>query len=177
MYAGWIELLAGDPRAAERELRAAVTALEQLGDRAGLSTAAALLARALCVQERDADARRYAVVAAEAASPYDLVSQVIWRGVRAQLTARGTGGEEAERLAREAVVLAGKTDFSWLHADALVALGAVLHAVGNEGGSREALEGALRLYETKGDLVSSRDTRALLGEPQPVELDRDTARR
>jgi class 3 adenylate cyclase/tetratricopeptide (TPR) repeat protein len=177
MYAGTIELLAGDPDAAELELQAAVTALEQLGDRAGLSTASALLAKALCVQERDEDAERYAVLAAEAASPDDLVSQVIWRGVRAQLLARRGGGTEAERLAREAVGLAAKTDFSWLHGDALVALGAVQHAVGNEGGSRETLAEALRHYEAKGDLVSSRSTRALLGEQHSVELDRDTARR
>jgi hypothetical protein len=74
-------------------------------------------------------------------------------------------------------VLAEKTDFTWLHGDALVSLGAALHAVANESGSREALEEALRLYEAKGDLVSSRDTRAMLGEQQSVELDRDAARR
>jgi len=177
MYAGTIELLAGDPEAAERELRAAVEALEQLGDRAGLATAAALLAEALCEQERDEDAERYAIVAAEGASPDDQVSQVIWRGVRAKIFARRGLGAEAERIAREAVALAAKTDFSWLHGNALVVLGTVLHAAPNDGGSREALEDALRLYEAKGDLVSSRNTRALLAELQAVELDRDAARR
>ena len=177
MYAGTIELLAGDPEAAERELQAAVEALEQLGDRAGLATAAALLAEALCEQERDEDAERYAVVAAEGASPDDQVSQVIWRGVRAKIFARRSLGNEAERIAREAVALAAKTDFSWLHGNALVALGTVLHAAGNDVGSREALEEALRLYEAKGDLVSSRNTRALRAELQSVELDRDAARR
>jgi len=154
-----------------------VEALEQLGDRAGLATAAALLAEALCEQERDEDAERYAVVAAEGASPDDQVSQVIWRGVRAKIFARRGLGAEAEIIAREAVALAAKTDFSWLHGNALVALGIVLHAAANDGGSREALEEALRLYEAKGDLVSSRSTRALLAELQPVELDRGTATR
>jgi class 3 adenylate cyclase/tetratricopeptide (TPR) repeat protein len=177
MYSGTIELLAHDPEAAERELRTALEALDQLGDRGGLSTSAALLAEALYLQGRDDDAERYTVTAAEAASPADLVSQVLWRGARAKVLARRAADAEAEQIAREGLALAAKTDFSWLHGNALVALGAVFHAAANDGEARTALEQALDLYEAKGDVVSSRQTRELLAELKPAALDPTPSRR
>jgi class 3 adenylate cyclase/tetratricopeptide (TPR) repeat protein len=177
MYSGTIELLADDPEAAERELRTTLEALDQLGDRGGLSTSAALLAEALYLQGRDDDAERYTVTAAEAASPADLVSQVLWRGARAKVLARRGADTEAERIAREGLALAAKTDFSWLHGNALVALGAVFHAAANDGEARTALEEALGRYEAKGDVVSSRQTRELLAELKPAALDPSPSRR
>ncbi|HEX6681137.1 MAG TPA: adenylate/guanylate cyclase domain-containing protein [Gaiellaceae bacterium] len=171
MYAGTIELLAGDPAAAEREFRAAEAALRAIGDRATLSTAAALLAEALHVEGSDAEAERYALFSIEAASLDDLVSQVISGAVRAKVLARRSEPDFAERIARESVALAAQTDFSWLHGDALVALATALGAAGKQDEAREALEDALRLYEGKGDVVSSRKTRALLADLQPTELD------
>ena len=47
MYAGWVELLAGDAAAAERECRAGYQALERMGEQSYLSTTAAFLARAV----------------------------------------------------------------------------------------------------------------------------------
>jgi class 3 adenylate cyclase/tetratricopeptide (TPR) repeat protein len=177
MYSGTIELLAGDPEAAERELRPTLEALEQLGDRGGLSTAAALLAEALSEQGRDDDANRYTVVAEDAAAPDDLASQVIWRAVRAKLLARRGAGAEAERIGRDGLALAAKTDFYSLHGDSLVALGAVLRASANHVDARAALEEALQLYEAKGDVVSSRKTRKLLSELRPATLDPSPSRR
>ena len=177
MYSGTIELLADDPEAAERELRTAFEALDQVGDRGALSTSAALLAEALYLQGRDDDAERYTVKAAEAASPADLVSQVLWRGARAKVLARRGADTEAERIAREGLALAAKTDFSGLHGNALVALGAVFHAAADDGEARAALEEALGLYEAKGDVVSSRQTRELLAELKPAALDPSPSRR
>jgi class 3 adenylate cyclase/tetratricopeptide (TPR) repeat protein len=173
MYAGTIELLADDPSAAEREFRAAEKALRELGDRGTLSTAEALIAEALYAQGRDAEANRYALLSAEAASPDDFVSQVISRAVRAKVITRRGEAHEAERIARESVALAAQTDFSWLHGDALVALATVLVAAGKDGDARSALEDALRLYEQKGDAISSAKAWALLAR----ELDRGTVRR
>ena len=52
MFGAYMEVLAGDLAAAERELRGSYSQLEQLGERAFLSTMAAMLARVLCEQER-----------------------------------------------------------------------------------------------------------------------------
>ena len=61
-----IEMLAGDPAAAEAELREACTVLEQLGEKGFLSTRAALLAHALCAQGRYEEAEPFIDLAAEA---------------------------------------------------------------------------------------------------------------
>ena len=45
MFGAYMEVLAGDLAAAERELRGSYSQLEQLGERAFLSTIAAMLAR------------------------------------------------------------------------------------------------------------------------------------
>ena len=50
MFGAYMEVLAGDLAAAERELRGSYSQLEQLGERAFLSTIAAMLARVLCEQ-------------------------------------------------------------------------------------------------------------------------------
>ena len=51
MLGSYVEVLAGDLAAAERELRGSYSQLEQLGERAFLSTIAAMLARVLCEQD------------------------------------------------------------------------------------------------------------------------------
>jgi tetratricopeptide (TPR) repeat protein len=171
MYSGLLELLASDPVAAEAALRRAHEALERLGDRGGVATTAALLAEAMYAQGRDGEADRYALESAEAASPEDLVSQLLWRQVRAKVLGRRGDHDDAERIAREGVGLAGKTDFPWVLGDSLVALGAVLRGAGKAKAAAAALEDALRLYEAKGDLVSGRKTRELLAELKPAALD------
>jgi class 3 adenylate cyclase/tetratricopeptide (TPR) repeat protein len=170
-YSAVIELLAGDPVAAERELRAGVDAYEHMGERSRLSTTAALLALALHAQDRVDEAYRYTVVSEEAASPDDLASQVFWRQARARVFARRGELDDALRLAHEAVELSGETDFLSMHGDALVALAEVLRAAGSRAQATEAAEQALGLYVAKGDVVSIEKTRALIAELEPVGLD------
>ena len=59
-YSGAVELLAGDPAAAEREFRAGLATLEAIGEKGNLSTVAAYLAEALAAQEKDDEALEYA---------------------------------------------------------------------------------------------------------------------
>jgi class 3 adenylate cyclase/tetratricopeptide (TPR) repeat protein len=177
MYSGVVELLAGDLQAAEHALRTAQESLESLGDRGGAATASALLADVLHRQGQDDEADLSATLSEETASSDDLASQVLWRQVRAKILARRGALDEAERIARAGVALAAKTDFSWMPGDSLVALGIVLHAAEKEDEARAVFEEALQLYEAKGDLVSSQNTRTLLFELQATELDRDAARR
>jgi predicted ATPase/class 3 adenylate cyclase len=163
-----VELLAGDPAAAERGLRKGYAALDEMGDRALLSTTAAFLAQALLAQHRDDEAERLAGVSADLAVEDDVVTQAMWRGVQATINARRGGLPEAERMARRAVALAERTDFLNHRAEALVVLGTVLDRQGRSEGAHEALTGALSLYERKGNLVAAGQVRAALAPSSPV---------
>jgi class 3 adenylate cyclase/tetratricopeptide (TPR) repeat protein len=163
MYAGWAELILGEPELAERELRVGYNALARIGERAYLSTMAAFLARALQALGRDNEADALTLVSEESASRDDIGSQVIWRGTRARVLAR-RDGERAVELASSALELSRRTDFVNVQADAFVDFAATMRTVGRDEDALAALAEALRLYEMKGNLVSARAL-AELGTP------------
>ena len=99
------------PAAAEASLRAGYRALEEMGDRMFLPTTAAFLARALLEQGHDAEAEHLTELSARLAGRDDLLTQILWRGVRARVLARRDETAEAEELARDAVRLAGDDRF------------------------------------------------------------------
>jgi tetratricopeptide (TPR) repeat protein len=167
-HTAMVELLAGDPVAAERCLRKGFDVLERMGDRALLSTTAAFLGEALLAQERDDDAERFTRLSAELAAEDDLITQVMWRGVHATALARRGDLEEAERVAREAVALGERTDFLNHTAQALVVLGTVLGRRERSEAGQEALAAALALYEQKGNLVAAARVRSELARSAPV---------
>src|SRR5581483_11781087 len=167
-YSGPIELLAGDPEAAERELRSGCEELERLGETSTLSTSQALLARALEAQGQLDEAERFTLLSEETAASDDLASQTTWRGVRARVLARRGRIDEAERLAREAVEIAARTDFLVWRGEALLDLAEVLRLAGDLGGSAAVAEEARELFEAKGHLVLAERTCSLL--EQPVAL-------
>ena len=164
LYSGPIELLAGAPAAAERELRAGYDTLVEMGDLGRLSTEAAFLAQAVYVQGRYEEAESLTGVSEGAATPDDVFSQIAWRGVRSKALARRGEVEQAERLAREAVALAKGTDGLTLHGDALLDLAEVLRAAGRPDEAEAAVERALALYERKGNVVSATRARAALAQ-------------
>jgi predicted ATPase/class 3 adenylate cyclase/DNA-binding winged helix-turn-helix (wHTH) protein len=167
-HAAMVELLAGDPVAAERSLRRGYAALQEMGDRALLSTTAAFLGQALLAQGREQEAESLADVSAELAADDDLITQVLWRGVRARaLAARGELAE-AESLAREAASLSERTDFVNHRADALVDLGIVLRQLRRAHDAQAVFAQALRLYEQKGNSVAAARLRADLAMPAPL---------
>jgi tetratricopeptide (TPR) repeat protein len=160
---GLIEILAGDPAAAERELREGFEALEEIGETSILANVAAMLAQALYSQRRDAEALRFSEISEQASARDDLSSQVQWRAAKAKVHARMGEPDEAERLALEAVALAEQTpDFSLLRGDALLDLGEVLIANGRPRAAVEPIETAARLYDQKGNVVSSKAARQRL---------------
>ena len=165
-HAATVELLAGDPVAAERHLRKGYAALEEMGDRALLSTTAAFLGQALLAQRNEDEAWRFADLSAELAVGDDMLTQAMSRGVRAMILARRGGLPEAERLARQAVALAEGTDFLNHIAEALLVLGTVLRQRERPEQAQEALAEALRLYERKGNRVAAAQLRADLA-PSP----------
>jgi predicted ATPase/class 3 adenylate cyclase len=157
-----IELLAGNPAAAELSLRNGYRALEEMGERWFLSTTAAFLGRAVLEQGRDGEADDLAKMSAQLAANSDVLSQILWRGVRAQVLARRELVEEAEKLAREAVMRAESTDFINHRADALLDLSQVLEASLRQSEAAVAVSEALRLYEAKGNIVAAATTRLRL---------------
>ena len=147
-------MLAGHPERAEASLRPAYDTLERMGAGELLATTAAMLAQAVLAQDRPQEAEELTRLAERIGTPEDVATQVMWRGVRARILAGREEHEEAERLVREAVALAGATDLLVLHADALMDLEEVARLAGRRDQARAAVLGALELYERKGDLVS-----------------------
>jgi len=152
---GWIELLAGDPVAAEREFRAGRDAAVELGDYGFGATVRAFLAHALFEQGRIDDAEAAAAEAESIGADEDLTTQVMWRTARARAIA-SRDPKEAAALAREAVELAAVTDDIDMQADAFADLGEVLGVLGDRDGARVAFDEAMARVERKGN-VASRD--------------------
>jgi predicted ATPase/class 3 adenylate cyclase len=162
LYAGMAELVGGDADAAEREFRRGYAAFVDMGERAQLSTMAALLARALIAQGRYDEVEQLTLFSEQAASEDDLASQVLWRATRARVYAVRGEHERAEALARDAVARAGASDLLNTQADVVVDLAHVVRAV-RPAEADAVLAEALSLYETKGNVRSAahlRDLRA-----------------
>ena len=157
-----VELLAGDPVAAERELRRDYDVLESIGERYALSTLAGLLGYALEQQGRH-DAAIAATEAAERmAAADDVESQSLWRRVRAiAVTALGAP-EEALALASAAYDLVVDTDAPLMKAFALLDLGEVHAAGGRLEEAQRSWQGALALFEAKEASVPAAMARDLL---------------
>ena len=100
---GPVELLAGDPVAAEAELRKDYDALDAMGERNYISTIAGLLAEALCRQGRFEEALSHVTFCEAIAAPSDVYSQYLWRGIQGKLSARDGAGDEGVELARSGV--------------------------------------------------------------------------
>jgi predicted ATPase/class 3 adenylate cyclase len=161
-YDGLVDLLAGDLARAEERLKFGLGRLEEMGERAFVSTLAALLAEVLYRRGRHNEAMRFVDRSLELAAPDDLVAQIAWRTVRAKLLAIAGHLDNAETLARHAVSLAEKTDWSNDHAAACVALGEVLHKQGRPEQAQAVMRKALTLYEAKGNIVAAEAMRPLL---------------
>jgi class 3 adenylate cyclase/tetratricopeptide (TPR) repeat protein len=156
---GPIELLAGDPVAAERELRQDYDALAQMGEKNYIGTTAAFLAEALYRQGRDDEAATFAEFSRETAAEDDLAGQYLWRQVLAKVLARHASLEEATRLATEAVGLAAQSDDPTDQANALADLAEIHHMAGLDDEAIEALRQALERHEAKGNIPGARAVR------------------
>ena len=161
LLSGYIELMAGDPVAAEREMRAAAEGFREIGEGWFLSVTAVDLLRAIYEQGRYEDAFALLATVDETPGP-DCEWLVKRRGVPACLLARHGQIEEAERLAREGVAVAADSDFVVLHADVLLDLAEVLELAGRPEEAREATAEAVSIYERKGDVAAARKARGLL---------------
>ncbi len=155
MYRVFVELLAGTPGRAVPSVTEAYAVLERTGERRRLATTAALLGRLLYAQGSFEESDRYSRIAEEGASRDDVVTQVLWRGTRGKLLARGGEPGAADELVSSAVAMAAETDFLMLHGDVLCDRAEVLAATGAPEPAAADLERAIALYERKGNAVSA----------------------
>jgi predicted ATPase/class 3 adenylate cyclase len=161
LVAGSIELLAGAPEEAARQLRWGYDALEQMGEKGARSTVAAFLADALCASGQYEEAERLTRISEEIAAGEDVVTQAVWRSARAKVLVRQDDAEQAEALAREAVALAEATDFLDLQAGTLVALAEVLALGESAADPSPLLARAREIYERKGNVVAAENVARL----------------
>jgi ATP/maltotriose-dependent transcriptional regulator MalT len=157
---GQVELLAGDPAAAEQELRRDYEVLAAAGERYSLSTVAALLAEAVLRQGRADAAFDLTRQSEELSADDDVESQNLWRRVRAHVLANRGEVAEAIELVDQAYGLVERTDAPLLKANTLVDMAAVHEAAGNSDRAVAAARDALALFEEKGDDVDAASTRA-----------------
>jgi tetratricopeptide (TPR) repeat protein len=168
LEASRVEMLAGDPAAAERALRRDYEVLDSLGETYFRSTVAGLLGSALWQLGRHEEAEQFAEVSRAIADEDDVLSQVVWRTVMAKARALQGNDVEAMEFASQAVDIAASTVDIELHADALSELADVLRLLGREHEEGPRLREALVLYERKGDIVLAAAVRARVSETAPT---------
>ena len=160
----YVEMLAGETTQALRIMRESYATLEPMGERGYLSTAAALLAHALCAQGELDEADRFSRTSEDAAAPDDRFSQVLWRSALAKIRARRGELAEAEALGREAVALVEKTDLLNTQGDTLADLAEVISLAGRPAEAVTLLEQAAELFEGKGNRTSLERVRRIARE-------------
>jgi class 3 adenylate cyclase/tetratricopeptide (TPR) repeat protein len=144
-----IATLAGDHEAAARHWRVWCNRLEERGDRSQLSTMAPWFGRSLCMLGRYDEAEPLAQRGRELGNEEDVVTHMLWRQVQALVCSHRGQHEEAERLAREAVAIAERTDGLSMQGDTLCDLAEVLENAGRPQEAAAMLEQALERYERK----------------------------
>jgi tetratricopeptide (TPR) repeat protein len=157
---GELELMAGDPTAAERILRPTFNRQRELGETGFFSGTAVLLAEAVYRQGRHEEALGLAEITRKAAQPGDVTVQAGWRQVQARVRARRGKRGEAERLVREAIELADRTDFLPTRASVRLGAAEALRLVGRAEEAAVLLDEATVLFEEKGNIVEAERARA-----------------
>jgi ATP/maltotriose-dependent transcriptional regulator MalT len=161
---GEIELLAGDPAAAEWAFRRSYESLVALGDSTYAAACAAYLAEAIFLDGRHAEATDWVRIAEEHASPDDAMTQIMLRSVRARLLAAADEPALAEALAREAANLASSTDALATRAKITFDLAEVLYAAGKPAEASAAATEAAELFDQKGSTVGLAQAHRFLAE-------------
>jgi class 3 adenylate cyclase/tetratricopeptide (TPR) repeat protein len=159
---GTIEFLADDPVAAEAELRRGYEVLGRMGEQSLRSTTAALLAEAVWRTGRAEEAWELTQIAQATGALDDVATQVSWRSVRAKILAARGQADAAVSLAAEAVDQVGRAEGFIFTPDALVDQAEVLVTTGRGAEALPGLRRALSLYQSKGNVVSTGKTLALI---------------
>ncbi|MDX6490691.1 MAG: hypothetical protein QOD43_936, partial [Gaiellaceae bacterium] len=157
-----VELLAGDPEAAELDLRRDYGRLEAMGEVFFRTTLGAMLAQALYAQGRIDDAETLALEVHSLAANDDIEVDSLCRSIRAKALARRGEFVEAVGLAETAVALLPGVEAPLMRTEALIDLAEVLEAAGDIRRARQALEEARDLSSLKEMAVPLERVSALL---------------
>jgi len=149
---GRIELIEGDPVAAERELRAGVELMEEIGDRSRAASLVPLLADALTDQNRIDEAEQLLKMAREYAPKDDPNAEAFRRAAEARVLVRRGAFDEAVRAASEGIAMAKKTQELLTLPDLLVYQAEVLEMAGQPEAAEAALREAADAAARKGSL-------------------------
>ena len=144
-----VEMLAGDPEAAESALRWGYDLLGEMGEKGVRSTLAAYMAEAVEAQGRSDEALALTVECEETVGSDDVVPQAVWRSVRARILADRGERDAAVTLVEEAQGLADQTDFLDLRGNVQLARADVFR-------SAEPARHAESIFTEKGNTVSAR---------------------
>jgi predicted ATPase/DNA-binding SARP family transcriptional activator len=160
--AGEIEMIAGDPAAAEPELRKGCDALRARGERGYLCSWLLSLAEAEYALGRAGEAYRLTEEAEAMATAGDLDAQARWRATRAKVLARRGQFTAARQLTGEAETLIAPTSWSHLQAGMLTAKAEVSKLAGAPTEAAVSLGKALRIYQDRRAVALADQTRTAL---------------
>jgi class 3 adenylate cyclase/tetratricopeptide (TPR) repeat protein len=163
-WIGPMHMLAEEYGEAERVLRDGIRAFEEIGDKGFVSTLFCDLAEAVLAQGRHEEAAGYAEQGRALGVDDDIVTQFEWRTALAKVHALRRDLDGAERLAREAVQIADKTDYMSQRGNVWMRLAEILRMAGKTDKAVGALRRALSLYETKGNVVGAERVRRELAD-------------
>jgi class 3 adenylate cyclase/tetratricopeptide (TPR) repeat protein len=155
----WIAQCAGDFEEQERQLRGTVEKLEALHDRNYLATAWMQLGTCLVELGKDDEAQRALERAREVTIPEDVVDVVGLDALEAVLRARRGELEEAQELARRALVRVDETDYMILRLNTRWSAAEVFELAGNGDEAKALLEESIEIAERYGHLVAARRAR------------------
>jgi class 3 adenylate cyclase/tetratricopeptide (TPR) repeat protein len=157
-----IALRRGDLSSCEAALREADEVLTGMGEQGARSTVLAMLAHVDLHGRSVGDAAGHVRLARELAADGDFLTQVLWRSAHGKVVARSGKLGEAEAAAREAVELAGASDWLCVHGSALLDLADVHVQAGRTASAADASRAAVELFEAKGDLALRDQAMAVL---------------
>jgi class 3 adenylate cyclase len=149
-----IALCAGDPTAAERELRASSAAFDEIGAATSAPTHRALLAEVVARLGRLDEAEELAQRVAAEAAPHDLIAHVLRRCALARVRAREGSAQEAVELATEARRLLADAEFPQLAITTLTAAAEAASAADDGAEAARLLAEARTIAEAKGAAAS-----------------------
>lgn len=152
-----VEVLAGDTAEAVRLMIEGQNRFEEMGITD--TTILSFLATALYLAGRWEEAEAPALRAVQGGQPlWKMLAQTVLAMVRA----RQGRGEEAERLAREALEAAGRTDYLGFQGRAAMGLAEVLELLGRDAEATPFRQEAVRVFEQKGATVWADQARSHL---------------
>jgi class 3 adenylate cyclase/tetratricopeptide (TPR) repeat protein len=145
-----VEMVLGDPVAAERIVRAGCEQLERMSEKSFLSTQVCQLALSLYELGRDDEARQLADRGAELAAQDDAYTQVLCRRVWMKVAARRGDHDTARRFVDEALSWQHRTDDPIGHGELALDIAETWSLAGDAEAAAAQCEKAVESFRAKG---------------------------